>query len=552
MKPPNDRRDSPASPEGETYRAILRELPIAILVLDENGAVFDANAKLSEISGYSHDELMSQTLDALVPEAFVERHRLFCAGFRGSPSTHRMGLDPSYRLRTNAGRTIPVSVVLSGLEEGGRRYVLACVSDTTEFQESLAAKDESERSCLELNQDLEAIVEERTGALTAAHSRIMEQRQLQSDLETAGQVQMSLLPKVFPLVDGFDFASRAKPSRFLSGDIYDYGEAEGGRCSIMLADISGKGLPAAILASSIRSLYRRERRETSSPEALLRNLNREMLPDLELSERFITMIAARLDLESGALEIANAGGCSVIAFDGSDCTSRALELGGIPLGLFPDLGMQAQTIGLRPGMGALICSDGITEAENPRGELFGLDRLLATVARGSRSRPEGIATAIIAAVEEFGEGQPLSDDATLIVLKARPRRIHYKFVTSLESLDEMPASVASACFSYGESLARDMELAVSEALANIREHGYHSREGQVAMDLRLETRGVELSIKEQGKAFDLEAVPPPVLGEAKDGGFGLYLIRKVMDNFSYEPGGADGNLWIFFRSTKGR
>jgi serine phosphatase RsbU (regulator of sigma subunit)/anti-sigma regulatory factor (Ser/Thr protein kinase) len=376
-------------------------------------------------------------------------------------------------------------------------------------------------------------------------------------LGSVGQVQSSLMTAVFPEADGFDFAFRAKPSRYLNGDFYDCQVVDGTHCSIMLADIAGKGLPAALFASSARALYRLALNETCSvlpieestePGAILRLLNGQMLRALEIAESFLAMIAVRINLGNGLLEIANAGGCKVIVFEGSARASRVLETGGLPIGLFPDPGIETETVGLRPGMGALIYSDGLTEAANKDDELFGLSRLLEVTARHSRDKAEDMATWILASIEDFQAGLPFSDDATFIVIKAKPRNFSFDFVSSLDSLDEMPRRIAYLCSSYGEALAHDMELAASEILANIREHGYGSADGPVSMELRLEMRGVELLIKERGKAFDPDTVPAPSGGGER--GFGIFLIREVMDDFSYESGGADGNLWILFRSAK--
>jgi len=199
-------------------------------------------------------------------------------------------------------------------------------------------------------------------------------------------------------------------------------------------------------------------------------------------------------------------------------------------------------------MSALLYSDGLTEAANPSGGLFGLERLMSTASRLSRLGADELADGLLSAIEAFQEGLPLADDATLLVIKALPRRFTFDTTTSLLSLDELPARISSLCFPYGDQVARDMELAVSETLANIRNHGYGSNEGPVSLDLRLETRGVELVVKEHGRRFDPDMLPPPLLGELREGGLGIYLIRKVMDKFSYEPGGPDGNLWILFRS----
>ena len=467
--------------------------------------------------------------------------------FRASSREHR---EDEVLWRAD-GTSFPVEYWSYPQIMGGR--VVGAVVTFTDITE----RTQAAQALAAASRELEARVEERTRSLTEAHNRLMEQKILQRDFEMAGQVQFSLLSAVLPAADGFDFGAFAKPSRYVNGDFYDCQLVNGTYCSLMLADIAGKGMPAALFASSARALYRLALNETcgtpieeaSSPRAILQLLNAQMFRDLDVAERFITMIAARLNLENGLLEVANAGGCKVIVFEESSRTSRVLELGALPIGILPELDIEMETVGLKPGTGAIIYSDGLTEAASPAGELFGLPRLLEAAARNVHLGAADMGKELIAAIETFQEGLPLSDDATLIVIKAEPRRLHLDFTSSHESLDEVPARIASLCASYGEALARDMQLAVSEALSNIRKHGYGSKDGPVSIDLRLETRGVELLIREGGKTFDPGALPFPAPGGLEERGRGIFLMREVMDEFSYQAGGADGNLWTLFRST---
>jgi serine phosphatase RsbU (regulator of sigma subunit)/anti-sigma regulatory factor (Ser/Thr protein kinase) len=443
------------------------------------------------------------------------------------------------------------------LFQRARREADAAKKATVLLETEVRQRAQAEEALVAAGKELEQRIEERTRSLTEAHNRLMQQKLLEHDLATAGQIQSNLMTTALPEVEGFEFATRGRPSRYLNGDFCDCQLIEGTYCSALLADIAGKGLSAALFASSARALYRLALADTcgssveegTAPVTLLELLNAEMLHDLGMAESFITMVAARLDLRDGRLETANAGGCRIIILDGPSCETRTLDAGGLPVGLFPDLALTGECVRLRPGMSALLYSDGLTEAANPGGELFGLERLMATASRLSRQSAEQMAEGLLSAIEAFQEGLVLADDATLLVIRALPRRFTFDTTTSLSSLDELPLRISSLCFPYGDEVARDMELAVSETLANIRNHGYGSKDGPVSLDLRLETRGVELIVKEQGRRFDPDALPPPLLGELREGGLGIYLIRKVMDEFSYEPGGPDGNLWILFRST---
>jgi PAS domain S-box-containing protein len=537
----------------ERVRLLLNSTAESIYGIDLEGRCTFANPACARVLGYPDaDSFLGKNMHALIHHSYPDGGAMVeesCRIFRAFREGAGVHCDDEVLWRSD-GTSFPAEYwSYPQFREGRTVGAVVTFLDITE-------RKRAEKALADASRNLESQVEERTRSLRDAHERIMEQRLLEHDLQVAGQAQINLLPKGLPVIEGFDLVTVARPARLVSGDFFDY-QVFGARfCSILLADIAGKGLPSALLAASARSLYRRallagadrSKGVPPGPEELLDELNREMLPDLERSERFLTMIAARLDLGTGALEIANAGGCKVIVFDAATHESRTLEEGGLPMGIFAALGGTKETVGLRPGMGAVFYSDGITEAVDPKGELFGLERLLAEVNRGAHLGPDELAQRTLAAVEAFQAGLPLSDDLSLIVLKAKPRRWRASFATSLASLDEVPLRVAEACFSYGAAVARDLELVVSEMLSNIREHGYAESEGPVELELRCETRGVELVIREWGRTFDMSALSPPPLGTAEEGGFGLFLIREVMEHFSYEPGGADGNLWIGFRS----
>jgi len=537
----------------QRVRLLLDSTAEAIFGMDLNGACTFANPACLRMLGYSNVEaLIGMNMHSLIHHSWPDGSRMeeescgMSRAFKDGVGVHR---DDEVLWRAD-GTSFPAEYWSHPeVQEGATLGAVVTFLDIT-------ARMEAETALVAASRDLEAQVEKRTRALSEAHHRIMEQQLLEQDLRMAGQIQSDLLPESLPVMDGFEFSSVARPSRYLNGDFYDYARQGATYCSMMLADISGKGLSAALLAASARSLYRRalatggDHGIPASPSAVLEELNGDMFPDLARTERFITIVAARLNLVSGAFDVANAGGCEVILFDASDGCCRTLQKGDLPIGIFAGSKLSCETVGLRPGMCAILYSDGITEAANPEGELFGLPRLLDQISRNGRLPVDEQLQGILAAVEVFQQGQPQSDDMTLIALRAKPRRINFSFVSSLDSLNEIPMGVASHCFSYGEDATRDLELAISEILANIREHGYESSDGPVDLELRLETRGIELIIREKGQAFDISRVAPPRLGRAADHGFGLHLIREVTDNFSYEPGGNDGNLWILFRSIE--
>jgi sigma-B regulation protein RsbU (phosphoserine phosphatase) len=249
-----------------------------------------------------------------------------------------------------------------------------------------------------------------------AESREHEQR-LQSDLDTAREVQLQLLPQAIPEIRGLDVSASYLPARDLGGDFYDvipYGE---GRAAVVVGDVSGKGTAAALYGSlAIGTLRENTRKTDRNPEQLLAILNRRLCGS-GISPGFVAMLFAVYDELTDHLVIGNGGIPHPILARGGEVKEIAID--GTPLGLFRDIAYNEHTLKLLPGDVVVLASDGILESMNRSGELFGFDRL-ATVLNAQKpaATSKEISDAILAATDIFSENpaEP-HDDRTLIVLR---------------------------------------------------------------------------------------------------------------------------------------
>ncbi len=409
----------------------------------------------------------------------------------------------------------------------------------------------SQEALKEYSERLEDMVKERTRELREAQAQLLAQQRLQQEVELAAQVQTSLLPRGVPSLEGFDFAATALPARYVSGDMYDFTRCGPETCHIVLADIAGKGIPAALLTSTARALMRAETEHEDSPATILSSVNTALYEDLAHAEVFITFLAARLDVRLGTLTYANAGHTETLWWQQANRTCRTLPATGLPLGIDADAPILEETLTLRPGDVLVFYSDGITEAANPHDELFGLDRLIAILSEHAHLPASELTQAIVEAVETFRAGAPLSDDLTLIVLKVLPRTISFTYPATLGHLNEVTALVQQVASAYGNDFAYQMELAASEIVTNVIQHAYRTSSGEMRGQITLLPDQIQLDLYDDGAPFDPSQAPPPALTELPDRGRGLFVARQLADELIYNPATPEGNHWRLIKRAEG-
>ena len=245
----------------------------------------------------------------------------------------------------------------------------------------------------------------------ARAARRRDQRQ-QREIEEARLIQRGLLPRSVPEVAGIDLAVAWQPANGVGGDCFDtlaFGPALG----VSIADIAGKGLPAALLMSNLQAAVRAFAQDAVSPASINNSINRLLCRNMA-SGRFATFCYARIDPAARRMVYSNAGHNPplLVRADGS---ITALSRGGMVLGVFPENAYEQAELGVGGGDRIVFYTDGITEARNDAGDEYAEDRL-AAVALGARTLPvEGMKDALLADVNAFTGGE-FEDDATLIVV----------------------------------------------------------------------------------------------------------------------------------------
>lgn len=369
--------------------------PARLLVADDQPDVLEALRWLLTGEGYE-PEFVSST------DAVMERLRassfdllLMDLNYTRDTTSGREGLELISRVRAH-DPSLPI-VVMTGWGS-----IDTAVEAMRRGAKSFVQKPWEDVTLLE-------IVEREVNEGRAARRRDHKQ---QREAEEARLIQRGLLPTSTPQVPGIDLSVTWLPADGVGGDCFDtlgFGDVLG----ISIADIAGKGLPAALLMSNLQAAVRAFAQDAVSPASINNSINRLLCRNMA-SGRFATFCYARIEPSAGRIVYSNAGHNPpfLIRADGS---VEGLSDGGMVLGIFPDVTYEQAEITLRPGDRLLFYTDGITEARNPEGDEYGEDRL-AQAASGVRSKgADAIKDAVLADVNGFTNGK-FEDDATLIVV----------------------------------------------------------------------------------------------------------------------------------------
>ena len=240
-----------------------------------------------------------------------------------------------------------------------------------------------------------------------------ERERIEHELQVARRIQQASLPKEVPELEGWEITPYYQPAREVGGDFYDFFELQDGWVGVVVGDATGKGVPAALVMASTRSMLRALAQASNSPAEVLRRVNDALVTDIP-TNMFVTCFYAILDPESATLSYANAG--HDLPYLHRNGNAEELRARGMPLGLMPGMGYEEKEITLEAGEATLFYSDGLVEAHDPEGEMFGFPRLSALVAEHGKenSLEETLLEELYAFV---GEGWEQEDDITLLTLR---------------------------------------------------------------------------------------------------------------------------------------
>ncbi len=301
------------------------------------------------------------------------------------------------------------------------RTITRAVADLYRATQDVQAGELTHRIRIQRRDQL-GVLAESFNSMTSSISTLIEEQQqrqrLENELSIAREVQAQLFPQALPSLPGIQVQAICRPARVVSGDYYDFLRMGPTRLGIAIADISGKGISAALLMASLQAALRSQvLLDGHAPEStaeLVARLNRHLFLNTS-QERYATFFYAVYDAVTRTLRYTNAGHPPPLYIVGEQVTR--LEEGGMVVGLFDDCTYEQGTLQVQPGSLFLAYSDGLVEPENVYGEEFGTRRLLEVVLRHRDAVPQVLAETLVAAAEEWAGSPEQADDMTLIVAR---------------------------------------------------------------------------------------------------------------------------------------
>ena len=381
--------------------------------------------------------------------------------------------------------------------------------------------------------------------LMRLHHADMEKERISRELNIARNIQQSMLPKVFPPFPerkDIDIYGSLLPAREVGGDLFDFFIRDE-KLFFCIGDVSGKGVPAALIMAQVHSLFRIATMKESNPARIMQMLNGVLCQNNE-SNMFITYFIGVLNLPTGLLRYCNAGhDRPVIVGDGMlDATAH------LPLGVFDDVKYDMQETTLKSGDMLFLYTDGLTEAMNNEHQQYGIKRMLASLTR--KENCETLVAHMHEDVAQFVEGAEQSDDLTMLAVCYHQHEHNDGQSVSITLKNDIRQTRQLSDFIKQElgrlpldnKQIQKIRLAVEEAVVNVMQYAYpEGQEGDVTVTVKSNDVRLEIIISDAGKPFDptaKEKADTSLSAEERPiGGLGLLLVRELMDSINYEREG---------------
>ena len=385
-----------------------------------------------------------------------------------------------------------------------------------------------------------------------------EKERISSELRIAKNIQKQMLPETFPPYperDDIDIYGSLVPAREVGGDLFDFFLRDE-KLFFCIGDVSGKGVPSAMVMSVVHSLFRMASAHESNPARIMQTINETTCENNE-TNMFVTMFIGILDLPTGRMRYCNAGH-DIPVIVGHEALPAKPNL---PVGLFNDFTYEMQEMVLENGSMLFLYTDGLTEAKNSAHKQFGLDRIMQVLSQSVTLTPTQLLGKMTEEVHAFVEDAEQSDDLTMLAIRYSP--VVHNLVLDEElilqndvhQVKELNAFVKQvmAQLDVEPSLAKKLRLAVEEAVVNVMDYAYPpGTTGDIIIHVTSDGEALNFVITDSGVAFDptvqdkadttLSAEDRPI------GGLGILLVREMMDTINYER--TDGKNVLLLRKLR--
>ena len=372
-----------------------------------------------------------------------------------------------------------------------------------------------------------------------------EKEQISAELNVATQIQADMLPRIFPAFPTrkeFDIYAVMEPAKEVGGDFYDFFLVDDDHLAMVVADVSGKGVPAALFMVIAKTLIKNRAQMGSSPEEVLKNVNNQLCEGND-AELFVTVWMGILEISTGKGWAVNAGHEHPVIRRGDGPYELVRYKHSPAVAVMQGLNFRQHEFQLNPGDALFVYTDGVPEATSASKELFGDERMLRVLNVHKGASPEELLPAMHREIDAFVGDAPQFDDITMLMLEYKgPEKMEeLEIDAKRENLPQVLAFLDSHLESRGCSMKVQMQLdiAVEEIFVNIASYAYGAESGKAVIQLREahNPEGVSVTLIDRGTPYNPLEKPDPdttlAMEDRPIGGLGIYMVKKSMDDLAY-------------------
>ena len=418
------------------------------------------------------------------------------------------------------------------------RRISNSLNDTTEkmknnefevgFKESKARyKDE----LIVLNNDLFFMESELINYVNNLKEAISNEQKVKAELDLSREIQLTSLPNTIIYNENIGISPLILPAKEVGGDLYDYFNVDENRICVVIGDVSGKGVPAALFMMKAKALIKQEILSKKTLEESLIKINNELS---ENNDRclFITAIIGIIDTNSGQMELINCGHDLMFATNTNGFFKPKLNMN-IPLGLMKDYEFNKDVHQFKPGNTIFMCTDGVSEAQNSESILFGEEAILSKLNELKDLPNPFINQAILDSVLKYEEGHDQDDDICMLSFTFKPTIMPItNQINEMEKVNELIDKKTSEI--KNKDAVSELKIIADELISNVIKHAYKGEDNEIFIEVINTDNSMILKIYDTGEEFNPFDYENPDRKEDDIGGLGIQIVKNIASKFNYK------------------
>lgn len=378
----------------------------------------------------------------------------------------------------------------------------------------------------------------------ALRETLAARERIESELRIAHNIQMGSVRRDFPAIPGYEMYGVLQPARAVGGDFYDWFFADADHLCFLLGDVSGKGVPAALLMAATKSLLNVTGRGNPHPKRMLETANRQVLAGNEAC-MFVTVFCAVLDVRTGVICYSSAGHNPPVVVRDGRRLEYLEEARSPPIGIDEEIVFEEAEVTLQPGDALFIYTDGVTEARSVGREMFSEEGLEDALSRSGGGSARDLVQGTLEGVKRFANNAPQADDIAVLAIRHTREgdlgvTVWFTLRRELSEISGLSERILRLGRDHGlaDELMADVRLALEEVVSNIIRHGHAGQgDGEVHVQMGLQGDAIILEVQDAGTPFNpLQYPEPDTRVPAEDrafGGHGILMVKRVMDEVAY-------------------